>query len=422
MKEDLLHFIWKLQLFSDLQLKSTLGEELEIVSQGIQNFNSGPDFLNAKIRIGERIWFGNVEIHVKSSDYYLHNHETDGNYDAVILHVVWEDDLEVFRFNNERLTTLELNSFVSEEVLENYRKLFSTPKKWIYCENDIASVSQFGLNHFFEQLYFERLEQKSKLILSELKGSNNNWEEVLFKLLLKNFGLKVNGEAFYNLGNSFDFTTFRKVWNSEILLEALLFGQAGLLTEEKESFYYNGLKKEYDYLKSKFKLTPLNPNQIQFFRLRPNNFPTIRLAQLAQLYFKENNLFSKIIEISKLDNFQEFFSVPTSEFWETHYTFDKESKKRVKQLTNSFTDLLLINTIIPMKFVYLQQIGKSTESILELIQQLKPEKNNIISNFEQLKIKSNSAFETQALLQLKNEYCNQLNCLKCLIGRELLTS
>lgn len=421
MKEDLLHFVWKLQLFNVEKLISTKKEQVEIVSAGIHNSNSGPDFLNAKVRIGEQVWVGNVEIHIKSSDWYAHNHEKDENYNAVVLHVVWEDDVDVFRIANEAIPTLELKSYISKGLLEKYQTLFNSPKKWINCENEINSVSEFKLNHFFEQLYFERLECKAKLIEMELVQSNNNWESILFKLLLKNFGLKVNGEAFYNLANSIEFSIVRKVSSNNLQLEALLFGQAGLLNEIKESTYFEELKNEYKYLQSKFKLQPLNNGQIQFFRLRPNNFPTIRLSQIAQLYSNEKQLFSKIIEANSVDKIYKLFDIKTTEFWETHYTFEKESKPRSKKLTNAFIDLLFVNTIIPLKFLYLNQLGKPTETILDLIQELKPEKNTIISKFNDLKIDSNSAFKTQALLQLKNEYCTKLNCLKCVIGKELLT-
>ncbi|MDV7185677.1 DUF2851 family protein [Lutibacter sp. TH_r2] len=421
MREDFLHFIWKLQLFSKVDLISTRNESIEIVKQGLLNFNSGPDFLNAKVRINGQLWAGNVEIHLKASDWYVHQHEKDLNYNTVILHVVWDNDIEVFNKYNEAIPTIELKSYISKDLLSNYKSHFNSPKKWINCENNISTISKFKLSHFFEQLYFNRLEQKSILIESELLKTNKDWEAILFRLLLKNFGLKVNGEAFLNLGNSINFSVIRKVSQNPFQMEALLFGQAGILEETKESVYFEKLQKEYKYLQSKFKLKPLNNGQIQFFRLRPNNFPTIRLSQIAQLYFKYKNLFSKIMEMNSLQNYYELFKIETSEFWETHYTFEKESKKRVKKLSEAFIDLLLINTIIPIKFKYYIQQGTSIDSILDLIQEIKPEKNTIISKFNELKIASDSAFETQALLQLKNEYCNKLKCLDCTIGKDLLT-
>jgi len=421
MKENLLHFIWKLKLFSHKNLEATNSEIIEIISTGTENTNSGPDFLNAKIRINKQLWVGNVEIHINSSDWYVHNHEIDENYDSVILHVVWEHDIEVFRKTNKAVATLELKNYIEDGLLNNYKQLFSKNKKWINCENDINSVDSFALKHWFERLYFERLEDKSLQIQQIFDSTNKNWEATLFILLAKNFGLKINSESFMNLASSIDFSVVRKTSSNTEQLEALFLGQAALLQNDSESGYFKKLKQEYEYLKLKFKLTPISNGQVQFFRLRPNNFPTIRLSQLAVLYNNSQNLFSKVIEIDTIDGFYDLFTISTSKFWETHYTFAKESKAREKRLTKSFVDLLLINTIIPLKFMYLKSLGKSNfSSVILLIEEIKPEKNTIISKFKECKIKSTNAFETQALLQLKNEYCNKQNCLQCEIGKELL--
>jgi len=421
MKENLLHFIWKLQLFSTKKIRSTKGETISIESTGFQNFNTGPDFLNAKIEINGQLWAGNVEIHVNSSDWYVHNHEIDENYDSVILHVVWEHDVEVFRKTNKSIATLELKNYISKTVLQNYSQLFNENKKWINCEKSIATVNKFKLSHWFERLYFERLEQKSEQVQQLLKNSNNNWETTLFALLAKNFGLKINSEAFLNFSNSFDFSILRKVSNNLVQLEALFFGQAGLLLNTYESAYFETLKKEYAYLQVKFKITPISTGQVQFFRLRPNNFPTIRLSQLASIYHLHQNLFSEIIEIQTVEGFYKLLNVSTSSFWESHYTFEKESKRSIKKLTKSFIDLLLINTIIPIKFMYLKSLGKTDFSeLLAIIEAVKPEKNTIVSKFNDLKINAKNAFETQALLQLKNQYCSKKLCLQCEIGKELL--
>jgi len=421
MKENLLHFIWKLKLFSSKNLQTINGETIEIISTGIGNNNSGPDFLNAKISINKQLWAGNIEIHINSSDWYAHNHEVDENYDAVILHVVWEHDVEIFRNSNQPIATLELKNYISKDLLNKHQQLFSNTKKWINCEQDINTINPFVLKHWLERLYFERLEQKSIQIEQLLTKNNNDWEATLFVLLAKNFGLKINADAFINFAISFDFSIVRKISSKPEQVEGLFFGQAGLLSNTSESVYFIKLKAAYDYLKLKFKLIPISDNQVQFFRLRPNNFPTIRLSQLASLYYNHQNLFSKIMEINTIQGFYDLLNVSTSKFWETHYTFEKESKQSSKKLTKSFVDLLLINTIIPLKFMYLKSLGKSDFSaVISIIEQIKPEKNTIISNFNDLKIKSNNAFETQALLQLKNEYCNKQLCLQCSIGKELL--
>ena len=421
MKENLLHFVWKLKLFSTAELKSTNGEIIQIISAGTANLNTGPDFLNAKLVINNQLWAGNVEIHLNSSDWYVHNHEIDENYDSVILHVVWEHTVDVFRKSNQPIATLALKNYISQELLDNYQQLFSKNKNWINCEKDIASIDSFIFTNWLERLYVERLENKSEQIHKNVTKLNNNWEAALFVLLAKNFGLKINSEAFMNFANSFDFSILRKVSSKLVQLEALFFGQAGMLSNDYESEYFENLKKEYNFLKVKFQLTPISNGQIQFFRLRPNNFPTIRLSQLAMVYHRHQNLFSKIIETEDVKEFYELFDLATSNFWETHYTFESTSKKSIKKITKPFTDLLLINTIIPLKFLYLKSIGKNEVSAaLTIIANIKPEKNEIISKFNELNIKSKTAFETQALLQLKNEYCNKQLCLNCAIGKELI--
>jgi hypothetical protein len=421
MKENLLHFIWKLKLFSNNYLHSTKDQLIEVISVGNENFNSGPDFFNSKIKINGQLWVGNVEIHINSSDWYVHNHEIDENYDSIILHVVWEHDVDVYRKTNEPIVTLELKKFISKEVLLNYEKLFSKNKNWINCENDIKSINSFVFKNWIERLYIERLEEKSEHIQDVFARLNNNWEATLFVLIAKNFGLKINADAFLNFASSFDFSIVRKVSYNQQSIEALFMGQAGLLSNNIESDYYTQLKKTYEFLQVKFKIEPISKGQVQFFRLRPNNFPTIRFSQLASIYHENQNLFSKLIELETLKDFYELLSVSTSKFWEDHYTFEKKSKKCSKKLTKPFIDLLLINTIVPLKFMYLKSIGKSDFStLLSLIEQIKPEKNAIISKFQDLKINSVNAFETQALLQLKNEYCNKQLCLKCSIGKELL--
>ena len=422
MQEDFLHYIWKLKKFNASDLKTTKNEVVEIVSGGQHNLNSGPDFFNAQLKIDNQLWAGNVEIHIKSSDWYVHNHEVDSAYDNVILHVVWEHDTEVFRKDNTQISTMELKNYVSKSALENYQKLFSKSSKWINCETDFNSIDEFTINNWLERLYFERLERKSKDLEKLLESSANNWEAVLFKMLAKNFGLKVNGESFLSLANSIDFSIIRKQQSNLTSLEALLFGQSGLLEEDVEESYFIELKKEYTFLTQKFNLSNSNVTPLQFFRLRPPNFPTIRLSQLANLYHHHQNIFSKIIESNSVADFYVLFKVGTSTFWETHYTFGKSSRQSKKVITKSFVDLLLINTIIPLKFSYAKHQGKNIdESLLKLIQEIASEKNSIVEKFNELKPVSKSALQSQALIQLKNEYCDKNKCLQCTIGSSILT-
>lgn len=423
MKEDFLHYVWLHMLFNTLKLTTTNNESLCVIKVGGLNINSGPDFLNAQLQINAQTWVGNVEIHVKSSDWYLHHHESDENYDAVILHVVWEHDSEIFMKNNKPLPTLELCHYVDKGVRDNYLNLISKKVKWIACEKEVTTIDPFLLKNWMERLYFERLETKSILVNQLLKESNNDYEAVLFKLLAKNFGLKVNGEAFFELSKSFDYSILRKTCFDEYLLTSLLFGQAGFLEEDIQNKYFLGLKKEYEYLKHKYQLKSLHKNQFQFFRMRPNNFPTIRFAQLIALIHTHQNLFSKLMKCEELNDFYDLFSVEINNFWKEHYTFETTSKKTAKRLTKSFIDLLVINTVIPLKFVFSKSRGEVNEDeLLNLIKELKPEKNNIISKFSELKITSENAFDTQSLLELKNNYCKKNRCLKCAIGNHLLRS
>ena len=421
MQEDFLHYIWKYKKFHVNNLKTTQNEAVFVNAVGQHNLNSGPDFFNAQLSISNQLWAGNVEIHIKSSDWYLHNHEQDKAYDNVILHVVWEHDTEIFRKDNTAIPTLQLKDFIGKEVLYNYEKLFSKSGKWINCENEFATIDDFVLKNWLERLYFERLERKAEVIQELLNKTKNDWEAVFFIMLAKNFGLKVNGEAFFSLAQSIDFSVVRKTQSNQQTLEALLFGQAGLLEQEFEVSYYLEIAKDYQFLKQKFKLCNNQVVPLQFFRLRPPNFPTIRLSQLASLYHMNQNLFSKIIETNKLNDFYSLFNVATSEFWKTHYTFQKQSKSSTKTLTKSFVDLLLINTILPIKFCYAKQKGQDIDNvILDIAGNIASEKNSIIDAFNQLKKISKSSLDSQALIQLKSEYCSKNKCLQCAVGNKLV--
>ncbi|AUP78275.1 DUF2851 family protein [Flavivirga eckloniae] len=421
MQEDFLHYIWKHKKIEINNLKAVTGETVTINTVGQHNQNSGPDFFNAQLNIDEQLWAGNVEIHVKSSDWFLHNHEQDKAYDNVILHVVWEHDTDVYRKDNTVIPTLELKGLIDKTISENYEKLFVEQDKWINCEHDFMSTDNFVLQNWLERLFLERLERKAKTIELLLKESQNDWEAVLFKMLSKNFGLKVNGDSFFSMAKSIDFSIVRKTQSDQKTLEALFFGQAGLLNKDIEDTYYLGLVKEYQFLKQKFKLENKRVLPFQFFRLRPSNFPTIRLSQLAGLYYEHQNLFSKIIETNHIGDFHKLFKVTTSKFWETHYTFQKESKSLKKTLTRSFVDLLVINTIIPLKFCYAKQKGQRMDSeIFKIATSIISERNGIIDAFNGLKEISKSALDSQALIQLKTEYCDKNKCLQCAIGNSLI--
>ncbi|MDY0987230.1 DUF2851 family protein [Flavobacterium sp. CFBP9031] len=420
MKEDFLHYIWKFKKFDSLNLKSVQGELITILKTGDYLELAGPDFFNAHIEIGSQKWAGNVEIHLKSSDWYLHNHEKDPAYKNVILHVVWENDTAIFRENNTEIPVLVLKDYVSKEIIENYKALVS-PKTWIYCERQLKDIDRFVFKNWQERLFFERLERKSKFIAHLLEETNQDWEAVLFCLLAKNFGLNTNGNSFLQISMAIPFSVIRKESFEIENLEALLFGTAGLLEVEKEDVYYKDLKFRYFYLLHKYQIEKTYTEPLQFFKLRPDNFPTIRLSQLVALYHKHQNLFSKIIELKSVDAVYRLLSVSASLYWQNHYQFDKESPKKSKTLSKSFIDLLVINTIIPLQFTYSNIMGESiSEDLIDFMNEVASEKNVIIDKFNSFGIQSKTAFESQTLLELKNEYCERKSCLKCAIGLELL--
>lgn len=420
MKEDFLHYVWKYQKLASLELQTVKGETISILHPGYYLETAGPDFFNAQIIIASQKWAGNIEIHVKSSDWYLHNHERDIAYNNVILHVVWEHDSDVFAPNNQEIPVVELRNYVNKELLFSYKNLIAQ-KSWIYCENQIQEVNSFVVSNWQERLFFERLERKSQYVFDNLVVTQNDWESVLFLLLAKNFGLNTNGVSFFKIAQSIPFSVIRKEASDLQNLEALFFGMAGLLDYDKEDTYFKDLQFRFYYLLQKYAIEKVNIEPLQFFKHRPDNFPTIRLAQLASLYYQEKHLFSKTTNEFSLPLLYERFAVATSEYWQTHYQFDKISPKKSKKLTKSFIDLLLINTIIPIQFAYAKNQGKEiTEELIALMQSFKPEKNAILDKFKSFGISAKNAFEAQTLLQLKSEYCNKSRCLDCAIGSELL--
>lgn len=420
MKEDFLHHVWQHKKFAVTQLQTTTGESIQILHSGQYLQLAGPDFFNAQIIIGNQKWAGNIEIHLKSSDWYLHNHEKDENYDSVILHVVWEHDTPIFRRDNLEIPTLELRNYVALTDVHKYQSLI-TQKSWIYCENDIQKVDDFIFKNWQERLYFDRLERKSEEIKQLLKESNNDWEAVLFCLLAKNFGLNTNGALFLNMAKSIPFSVIRKASFAIEILETLFFGQANMLESSFQDCYPNKLQNDYNYLCHKYTISKSVFDKVEFFKHRPDNFPTIRLAELAALYHKEHNLFSKIVNVSSISEIYTLFQIEVSDYWETHYNFDKKSVAKKKKMSHAFIDLIVMNTILPIRFAFEQSLNKEySQEILELITALPPEKNIIIDKFASIGILAENAFQSQSLLQLKKEYCDAKKCLQCAVGAFLL--
>lgn len=420
MKEDFLHYLWKFKNFECTNLTTTSGFPITIIQTGQYLEKSGPDFFNAHIVIADQKWAGNVEIHLKSSDWYVHHHEMDSAYDNVILHVVWEHDIEIYRADNSEIPVLELRHYVHSTTKLNYDNLRST-KSWIFCEKQLATTNLFFLDNWLERLFFERLERKSEVIKDQLVECNSDWEAVLFCLLAKNFGLNTNGDSFMQIAHSIPFSVIRKESFELKNLEALFFGMADLLDSDKEDSYSKDLQFRFRYLLHKYQLEKPIILSLEFYKHRPDNFPTIRLAQLAAVYHQIPNLFSTTMELSSMEFIYQLFRISPSDYWKNHFVFDKQSQFKTKLISRSFIDLIVINTLVPLRFAYDQSLGKEeTESLLQIIKSIAPEKNTIIDKFNFFGLPTHNAFQTQSLLQLKKEYCNVSLCLQCQIGIELI--
>lgn len=385
--------------------------------------DSGPDFLEAQIQAGSTVWAGNIEIHVKSSDWDLHKHSGDTNYSNVILHVVFEHDKKIEFLQEKNIPTLELKNYIPKEVLFNYRQLLESNRNFIPCEQSLALVSPETVRFWLERVLIQRLERKVGETEEEFLRSGKDWERLLFKKLAYTFGLKINTEAFSQWANSFDFKILQKIRNRGELVHALFLGQAGFLKFESNDNYVKSLQKEYKFLRSKFSLQPLDPSVFKFFRLRPPGFPTVRLAQLAEIYSRYPNLFMFLTGSKSADKIYPVFTdVELPEFWQNHFTLDKESpRKSAKKISAELIERIIINVIVPVKFAYARSLGKDiNEELIGLLLSLPSEKNTIIREFSKIGLKAQNAFESQAFLELKKHYCDTKNCLNCSIGLQIL--
>ena len=422
LKEEFLHYIWKYKLYQTFELKSTEGYPVQILNSGIHNTNSGPDFFNGKIKVGDTIWVGNIEIHVKSSDWIKHHHQSDKAYNNVILHVVYQYDQPVYDKNGNLIPTIELKGLIDEKLFNKYDKLLNAfHLNWIPCENQINGVDHFTIKTWLSRLAIERLENKSIEINKLLKSNKNDWEQTFYQYLFKYFGLKINAYPFEQLAINTPLKIIEKHHNL-FSIEALLYGQAGFLEENIEDEYYNQLKKEYHFLKNKFHLNPFDKSLWKLLRLRPSNFPAIRISQMAQLLNNNSRLCSKIIETETVSEIQNFFAVSASQYWNTHYQFNVQAKQnRIKNLGKNTINNIIINVIVPFTFVYgkIKQDENLTDKALNLMENIKPENNAIIKKWAELGLKPDNAMQTQSLIELKNNYCSPKKCLNCSIGNKI---
>lgn len=421
--EQLLHYVWKHKLFPLMPLQTTSGQPVEVIDPGLPNMNAGPDFFNAKLKIDGTLWVGNVELHTHASDWFRHGHDRNAAYDNVILHVVGNSDCEVRRANGDPVPQLLLHC--PDDVRRRYDELQRTE---IYppCHSILTSLPKLAVHSWLSALQVERFEQKAHAIAARLERYNNHWEDVFFITLARNFGFGLNGDAFETWAGHLPFRAVDKHRDSLFQVEAFFFGQAGLLEEEgQEDDYYRKLRKEFLYLRHKFELSgPMPDNRWRFLRLRPGNFPHVRLAQLAWLYHKEQSLFSRVMAVETPEAAKKILSAQVSPYWEEHFTFRKSSPRREKRLGENALNLILINTVIP--FLYGYGMHKADERLCDratrFLETLKAENNRVTRLWDGAGLPVYTAADSQALLQLQKEYCDRKDCLRCRFGYEYLRS
>lgn len=418
--EQLLHYVWKHKIFPLKALQTTSGLSVEVIDPGLSNTDAGPDFFNAKLKIDGTLWVGNVEIHTLASDWYRHGHDKDRAYDSVILHLCQQADCDILRPNGEAIPQLLL--VCPEQVQAHYEELLQADAH-PPCYSILSSLSKLTVHSWLTALQTERFEQKTRLIDERLKRCNRNWEDAFFITLARNFGFGLNGDAFETWAGVVPFRAVNKHRDSLFQIEAFFFGQAGLLEETCTDEYYLQLQKEFRYLQHKFELPPvMNVSLWRFLRLRPDNFPHVRLAQLAYLYHKEQSLFSRVMEAATIKEVEQVLKTRTSPYWEEHFRFDKTSPKREKAMGEGSQELLIINTVVP--FLYAYGVHKADEQLSDraerFLEELKAENNQITRRWGGVGLLVRTAADSQAIVQLQKAYCDKKKCLYCRFGYEYL--
>ncbi|HLN53164.1 MAG TPA: DUF2851 family protein [Prolixibacteraceae bacterium] len=417
MTEDFLHYLWQNKLFKE-QLTTTEQVPVTVLNPGFHNLHAGPDFSDARLNIGGTIWAGNVEIHVNSSDWFRHGHQNDDAYKNVVLHVVFNDDS---REAHNEMPVCELSGKFDLRLFEKYKD-FIESRKFVPCAGLLHEIPFEELTLWLERMLIEKLESKADFIQNALDTSQNDWEEALYQILARSFGFNVNALPFEMLARSVSYKILAKHADSRFQIEALLFGQAGMLTHDLIDTYGQSLFKEYAFLRKKYSLVPLDPSLWKFLRLRPVNFPTIRIAQFASFLSLNAGILGAIISKDSIDELFDLFKINASEYWSTHYTFDKSSMRSTKKLGNTSQTLLIINALLPFLFVYGRSVGNDAlcNKALNFYENLPGESNSIVKEWESIGMRVENAWQTQALLALKFSYCDKRKCLNCRIGTLLM--
>lgn len=421
MKEDFIHFLWKFRLFTTNEPVTACGMSIKIEHTGIHNQDAGPDFSAAKIIIDGTLWVGNVEMHLRSSDWFRHKHQHDPAYGNIILHVVMEHDADIYDARGNVVPVFEIRNFFDAALMHKYESILQS-KSWVPCERFIHQSDSFIVMNWLNRLVVERLERKAAEIVQFYNYFERNWEQTFYYFLARNFGFKLNASPFALLSQQTNYRIIARHRDDLTQLEALFFGQAGLLEDDFKDAYPTLLKKEYAFLRHKYKLTPIDGSLWKFGKMRPKNFPTIRIAQFARLMHHSVNLFGQITEKSSRSDIKELFKAQSTPYWNNHYRFDISSNASKKNLGTLAIDNIIINTIVPLKFVYGKEILRHdiSEQAIQLLAATPAENNQIIRNWIKISIKPENASDSQALLELKKHYCTPKKCLHCAIGNHLV--
>ncbi len=423
MQESFLHYLWQLQYFDKNDLLTAEGEKIEIFGAGILNTDAGPDFANARIRIGSIEWVGSVEIHIHSSGWLEHHHEQDRAYDNVILHVVWQHDKVISRNDGTSLPTLQLKGRVEEELIKMYRQLVSSSFS-IPCQRSLPKVNDLIRISMMEKALMQRLERKAEEVVDLYQQNGKNWEETFYQLLARNFGFKINAEPFFRLAKLIPLKMVLKQADQEVQVEALLLGQAGFLESAKGDEYYLRLQREHRLLTRKYDLQQdkMSKAQWRFLRLRPANFPTLRMAQLAAILSQRQGLFSSAIQCEGIRALMDFFTVHISAYWLTHYQFSKTHKSQMHELGKTSIESIIMNTIVPVWVAYGKMMDdqRYVDRAVSVLQELPAEENKITRLWTLVGLTNTTAFDSQGLIELYNNFCQKKNCLQCTIGSALM--
>jgi hypothetical protein len=415
-KEDFIQFVWQYGLFDQSHLKTLQNEGVKIFKPGELNLNQGPDFLNSKIQIGDVTWAGNIEIHLKTSDFYKHKHHSDPAFQNLILHVVYENDIAV-----GQLPLLELKNRISDKIINGFSQLKQN-KQLIPCSDYIGNIEDSVVKTWLQRLFIQRLENKCNKINQELIYSQFNWENLFWQMLFKYMGGTVNKEVFEQLAKHIDFNLAIKNCDKQNFVEALFFGTAGMLSTDIDDIYYINLRNEYFYIKNAYKINQLNLHLWKYMRMRPVSFPDIRIAQLAVLLKNRPRFFSDILEIKNVKELRKLFLIEIPSYWQNRFRFGVESHILEKKLGNDQVDVILINVIVPLLFFYgrINNNYEYEDQAIKIMEELHSEKNKITRMYSQFGIKSINAAESQSLLELYLNYCKQKRCLSCNLGNKVL--